>query len=319
VRIVASLDATVTGAQYAERVGSQFASADASIRAMYDAVRARPVIGTPGSAVAWIRSRGFRAENLTIANAYNKERGDFVEDGARQSQAVALLADDADKASFENVRFEGFQDTLYLRSLAQPAARVFLHRVYVEGDMDFVFGEATAYFLESEVRTLGDRRVSYTLAPSTHVASQYGLVFERCTFTHDGSPNAMAGTFKLARQWFRGQRCTPYAPVANAPRYECRLAAADAPANPQGTISRAPLEAVGKIAILDSRLGGHLDAARPWADWNAAGTRAYRPAQFDSGEYWDNLVRAGIDPARELGYAARDDPPHPFLVEYDNR
>jgi polygalacturonase len=318
VRITASLDAALPGTQYAERFGASFANVDAATRAMFDAVRARPVIGTPGSAVAWIRNRGFRAENLTIANGYNKERGDFVEEGSRQSQAVAALVDDADEAVFENVRFEGFQDTLFLRATTIPAARVFLHRVYVEGDMDFVFGEATAYFLESEIRTLGDRRVSYTLAPSTHVASPFGLVFERCTFTHDGSPNAAAGTFKLARQWFRGQRCTPYAPVANAPGYACTLGDTDTPANPRGTISRAPLEAVGKVAILDSRLGSHFDALHPWADWNAAGTRAYRPAQFDSGEYWDNLVAAGIDPVRDLGYAARDETTRPFLVEYNN-
>ncbi|HXF80623.1 MAG TPA: pectinesterase family protein [Usitatibacter sp.] len=319
VRIVATLDAALPGARYAERFAAQFESADPAVRAMFEAVRARGTIGTAGSAVAWIRNRGFRAEDLAIANGYNKERGDFVEEGGRQSQAVAALVDDADLASFENVRFEGFQDTLYLRSSTQPAARAFFHRAYVEGDMDFIFGEATAYFLESEIRTLGDRRVSYTLAPSTHVASPFGLVFERCNFTHDGSPNAAAGTFKLARQWFRGQRCTPYAPLAGAPGYDCTLGATDAPATPRGTVSRGALEAVGKVAILDSRLGRHFDAARPWADWNAAGTRAYRPAQFDSSQYWDNLVAAGIDPVRDLGYAAREDPPRPFLVEYNNR
>jgi hypothetical protein len=58
--------------------------------------------------------------------------------------------------------------------------------------------------------------------------------------------------------------------------------------------------------------------ARPWSDWNNPGTIKYRPAQYDSDDYWDHLVRAGIDPARELGYAARKVPAEPFLAEYRN-
>jgi hypothetical protein len=74
------------------------------------------------------------------------------------------------RAHLENVRLIGFQDTLHLNATSptQPA-RAFFDRVYVEGDMDFIFGEATAFFRASEIRTLGDRAISYTLAPSTHV------------------------------------------------------------------------------------------------------------------------------------------------------
>ena len=275
--------------------------------------------GTIRSSVVRVRNDGFQARNITFANAYNKDRGDAAGPGTVQAQAVAMAVDGADRVQFENVRFEGFQDTLYLgSSTPRKPARAFIHRSYVEGDMDFIFGEATAYFLDSEVRTLGDRRVSYALAPSTHYESRHGFVFRRCDFTSDGSVNARAGTFKLARQWFRGQRCTPYAPLAGAPPYDCALGDVDAPATPHGTITRAALEAVGKVAILESRIGPHIDRARPWADWNAAGTRQYRPVQYDSGQWWANLAAAGIDPARELGYAAPKSPKEPFLVEYGN-
>ena len=50
--------------------------------------------------------------------------------------------------------------------------------------MDFIFGEATAFFRDSEIRSLGDRAISYTLAPSTHYRSRHGFVFERCRFTN---------------------------------------------------------------------------------------------------------------------------------------
>src|SRR5262249_42707076 len=154
VRIRATLDARMTGAAYAEAFGAQFDTAPPAVAAMYASLRARETIGTPGSAAVWVRGRGFEAANLTIENGHEQGRGDI----ANHSQAVALMLDDADEAHLDNVRLIGFQDTLFLAatSPAHPA-RAFIHRSYVEGDMDFIFGEATAYFLETEVRTLGDR------------------------------------------------------------------------------------------------------------------------------------------------------------------
>jgi pectinesterase len=213
-------------------------AASSRIRFSLDATRAG---NTPASSIVRVRARGFQAKNLTIENSYNKDSGDK----ANQSQAVALMLDDADEAHLENVRLLGFQDTLYLAATnAARPARAFIHRSYVEGDMDFIFGEATAYFLATEVRSLGDRAVSYALAPSTHLKSPHGLVFEGCRFTHDGSPNALGGFFKLARQW-----------------------------------NRSP-EHVGKVAILNSAIGAHIDRERPWADWSI-GTPRYRPVRYE--------------------------------------
>jgi pectinesterase len=226
-------------------------------------------VGTPGSATVRIRNPGFQAKNLTFENAYNKDGGD----SARHSQAVAVMVDDADRVQFENVRFVGFQDTLYLRATSpERPARVFLHRSYIEGDMDFIFGEAAALFLRTEIRTLGDRAMSYITAASTHVQSRYGFVFEECAFTHDGSANALAGVFKLGRQYFPNQ--SP--------------------------------DAVGKVAILRSRIGAHVDRLRPWADWGVAGAPRYRPVQYDSADYRANQGLPGKVPVE------------PFLAEYHN-
>lgn len=243
-RIRATLDATMAGATFGERFGTPFADAPPSIQGLFASVKARSAVGTPGSAVAWVRNRGFHARNLTFENAHNKGRGDST----NHSQAVAMMVDDADRSHFERVRFIGFQDTLYLRaSSVERPARVFLDGVYVEGDMDFIFGEATAYFRGSEIRSLGDRREHYVLAPSTQAKSRHGFVFERCRFTHDGSPHALAGRFKLARQWHRAA------------------------------------EAVGKVVLIDTTLGAHLDKRAPWADWRFPGSPQYRPVQYDSG------------------------------------
>jgi polygalacturonase len=203
-------------------------------------IRSRPAGGI-ASAVVRVRNAGFRARNLTIENSHNKDHGDTRE----QTQAVALALEDADRAHLDNVRLIGFQDTFFLASSnPESPSRAYIERSYVEGDMDFVFGEGTAYFHATEIRTLGDRAVSYTLAPSTHRRSRHGFVFEACRFTHDGSPNALGGHFKIARQWNRGP------------------------------------QAVGKVAILRSIIGAHIDRERPWADWSI-GTPRHRPVQYE--------------------------------------
>jgi len=219
-------------------------------------IRARPAGGI-ASAVIRVRNAGFHARNVTIENSHNKDRGDIAD----QAQAVALALDDADQVHLENVRLVGFQDTFFLSATdPERPARAFVDRSYIEGDMDFIFGEATAYFRATEIRSLGDRAVSYALAPSTHRASPHGFVFERCAFTHDGSYHALGGHFKLARQWNRGP------------------------------------DAVGKVAILHSTIGAHIDRERPWADWSL-GTPRHRAVQYGSGEPGST----------------------PWLAEYDNR
>jgi polygalacturonase len=222
-------------------------SDDAAATRITEVLPASVAGSTPASAVTKIRNHGFQAKNITFENAFNKERGDWIAEADErtvQRQAVALMVDGADRVQFENVRFIGFQDTLYLRG---ATARSFFHKSYVEGDMDFIFGDATAYFHRSEIKSLGDRRVSYLLAPSTHAKTRFGFVFNECRFTHDGSPNALTGTFKLARQWFQGR-------------------------NPA---------AVGKTVILHSRIGAHIDRSQPWADWGI-GTPNYRAVQYDA-------------------------------------
>ena len=59
-KIVANLHAALLGRVYTQRFGPQFADADASIVEMYNAIKDRSVIGTNGSAVAWIRGAGFQ-------------------------------------------------------------------------------------------------------------------------------------------------------------------------------------------------------------------------------------------------------------------
>ncbi|MBL8525822.1 MAG: pectin lyase fold-containing protein [Betaproteobacteria bacterium] len=330
-RIVADLNAGTSGETYARNFGAQFKDAHPSIVAMFDSLKDKPTVSTPGSTIAWIRNAGFQAKNITFENAWN--RGDTVTQTPAAittqlvqtfNQAVALTVDGADRVQFENVRFLGFQDTLYLTAgTPGKLIRSFFHHSYIEGDTDFIFGDGTAYFLKSEIKSRGAlKNYSYIAAPSTHVDAKFGFVFNECKFTHDSTPNALAGKFHLGRQWFRGQRCTPYGAVPSIPGYSCSLGASDVQASvesPAGSISKGVIETVGKVIILNSVIGPHIDRNRPWHDWNFPGARQFRPAQYSSDDFWNNLTKAGIDPVRQLGYAARKMPVEPFLGEFNTR
>jgi pectinesterase len=335
--ISANLDAAIAGADYARKFGAQFAQTLPAIVAMYGAVKDKPMVETVGSAIVWIRGDGFQARNITFENAYNKDRGDAREEcppggcattlvnGTMQvvhHQAVALMVDGADRVQFENTRLIGYQDTLFLKAAADGVtARSFFDRSYIEGDVDFIFGDTTAYFYRSEIKSLGDRSTSYMAAPSTNYLTRYGFVFDSCRFTNDGSANALKGNFYLARQWFHSQRCTPYAPVTvpqSVEGYACNLGNGNGYQAPNGTISKQVLETVGKVVILHSKIGVHINREHPWSNWNNKGTLAYRPVQYDSNDYWDNLVAIHIDPVAALGYGARREPVDHFLAEFDN-
>ena len=332
--ITAGLDAAVAPGDYVNQFGAQFANVDPAIQEMHASIRDRSGnISTSGSMTVWVRNAGFQARNLTFENSYNKATGNAREECGERAcgnnapdaqiakvhhQAVALTVEGADKAQFENVRLIGFQDTLYLKSAeTRVTARSFFHRSYIEGDVDFIFGDTTAYFYRSEIRSLGDRTMSYVGAPNTNWKTKYGFVFDTCRFTNDGSANALAGKFYLARQWFHNSRCSPFAPV-DVEGYQCVLGTESVYRKPKGTITPTVLETVGKMLVVNSTIGRHIDRANPWSEWNRAGTLSHRPAQFTSDDFWHNLRKAGIDPVRDLGY---DRPPAPkdiYLAEFNN-
>ena len=169
-KVTAKLDASVTGAAYAAQYGPQFAKAAPGAQAMYAAIKDRAVIGTFGTATVWVQNNGFQARNLTFENGYNKDIGNARAESLPNvnnvhHQALALQVDGSDKAQFENIRLIGFQDTLYLKSpRIGSTSRSFFNKSYIEGDVDFIFGDSTAYFRQTEIKSIGDRGLSYVAA-----------------------------------------------------------------------------------------------------------------------------------------------------------
>jgi pectate lyase len=153
--------------------------------------------GTGGSATVAVEADDFQARNLTISN-------DFDE-GAHQDiagQAVALRTA-ADKVFLDGVIVSGDQDTLLVDTASKDKlGRVYMTNSYVVGNVDFIFGRATAV-IDKSVITLKKRwngtSAGYVTAPST-VAGRKGILIANSTVNGDVSDR----TFYLGRPWHAG-------------------------------------------------------------------------------------------------------------------
>lgn len=117
---------------------------------------ARTSGSTFNSGTVWVEANGFEAENLSIVNSYWMEHNA----GAYQSQAVALQLE-GDKIVLDRVRLISGQDTLYAASssckgeLHTPcdADRQFFNECFIEGHVDYIFGDANAVFNRCELHS----------------------------------------------------------------------------------------------------------------------------------------------------------------------
>ncbi len=163
--------------------------------------------GTSGSATTTLRTDGFTARCITFANDWL--RADHPDITGTQAVAVKVQGD---RSAFFDCRFLGHQDTLYADSLALGVfARQYYTRCYVEGDVDFVFGRATAVYDHCHFRTLNRTDLAtapygFVFAPSTAVANPHGYLVTRSRV----SSEAPRGYYKLARPWVPGSDTTAH-------------------------------------------------------------------------------------------------------------
>lgn len=113
---------------------------------------------------AYVSGDRFRAENVTFENSFGVG-----------SQAVALFID-AEDAIFENCRFLGWQDTLFVNG-----TRHIFKDCYIEGHVDFIFGSAAAFFEACTIHSKGEGYV--TAQYRTSDDENTGFVFMNCRLT----------------------------------------------------------------------------------------------------------------------------------------
>lgn len=157
------------------------------------------------SYTAFIGADYLTFENLTFKNEAGK--------GSDVGQALAAYVD-GNYLYFKNCRFLAHQDTLFTAPLPEapiiPGSFVgpreheprrnslqYYQNCYIQGDIDFIFGGATAYFETCTLVSNPLEGYSYITAASTPKNHPYGYVFESCQLLSDAKPQSVY----LGRPW----------------------------------------------------------------------------------------------------------------------
>jgi pectinesterase len=148
---------------------------------------------------------GFRAESLTFQNT----SGDH-------GQALAVRVD-ADHVAFSNCRLLGWQDTLMLNK-----GRQYFKDCYIEGRVDFIYGDGTAVFERCQIHS---KNGGYVTAASTPVERAFGFVFLHCKLTGDAAPWVDPATGISDKVWKlpNAQLGRPWRPYASVAFIECEM------------------------------------------------------------------------------------------------
>lgn len=160
-------------------------------------------IGTFETAVFRTDGNNITLRNITIVNTAGE--------GSKVGQAVALYTD-GNGILVEKCRLIGHQDTLFTApfpllnkngvnegfgpkgNLPRTPSTCIFKDCYIEGDVDFIFGGATALFDNCRIHS---HNHGYVAAPSTVEELEFGYLFNNCSLTSDTTEPCVY----LARPW----------------------------------------------------------------------------------------------------------------------
>lgn len=164
-----------------------------------NSLNARQAGGTFFTETVEVNGSGFEADNITFENS-----------AGNTGQAVAVVVR-SDRAIFKRCHFLGHQDTLF----ADYGRQYYLDS-YIEGGVDFIFGNAAAVFDHTELHANGPGYLTAQSRTSADQATGYVIVNSKVTSSidHTASPvsanlsaagaKSMAsakGTTALGRPW----------------------------------------------------------------------------------------------------------------------
>ncbi len=233
-------------------------------------------IGTFATPALFLGGSRLVVENVTVENSAGP--------GERVGQALALYAH-CDLAVFRHCVFKGHQDTVFTGPLppSPRAGGTFggiplqeHHEQYrqlyefcrIEGNVDFIFGGATAYFERCEIHSLpraaaGDP--GYLTAASTSLSQEYGYVFRDCRLT--AVPEVSEGSVYLGRPW-REYAKTAFVGCRYGPHI-----------HPQGWDNWGDPSHEVTVRYGEYGMGGDTDELRPqraaWAECSERGEEAW--------------------------------------------
>jgi pectinesterase len=138
-----------------------------------NSLNAKQAGGTFFTETVEINGTGFEADNVTFENT-----------AGNTGQAVAV-ADRGDRSIFKHCRFIGHQDTLFA-----DYGRQYYVDSYIEGGVDFIFGNATAVFDHSELHANGPGYLTAQSRTAPDQTTGYVILNSRVTsdINHDAAP-----------------------------------------------------------------------------------------------------------------------------------
>ncbi len=138
-----------------------------------NSLNAKTAGGTFFTETVEINGTGFEADNITFENT-----------AGNTGQAVAV-ADRGDRSIFKHCRFLGHQDTLFA-----DYGRQYYVDSYIEGGVDFIFGNATAVFDRSELHANGPGYLTAQSRTAPDQTTGYVILNSRVTSSidHDAPP-----------------------------------------------------------------------------------------------------------------------------------
>jgi pectinesterase len=129
-----------------------------------NSLNARTAGGTFFTETVEINGTGFEADNITFENS-----------AGNTGQAVAV-ADRSDRSIFKHCRFLGHQDTLF----ADYGRQYYLDS-YIEGGVDYIFGNAAAVFDRDELHSNGPGSITAQSRTSADQNTGYVILNSRVT------------------------------------------------------------------------------------------------------------------------------------------
>lgn len=150
-----------------------------------NSLNAKQAGGTFFTETVEINGEGFKADNITFENA-----------AGNTGQAVAAAVR-ADRAVFKRCRFLGHQDTLFA-----DYGRQYYVDSYIEGGVDFIFGNAAAVFDHDEIHANGPGFLTAQSRTAADQTTGYVILDSKVTSAMEQNPEApKKDTVGLGRPW----------------------------------------------------------------------------------------------------------------------
>jgi pectinesterase len=161
-----------------------------------NSLNARQAGGTFFTETVEVNGEGFEADNITFENS-----------AGNTGQAVAIAVR-SDRAIFKHCRFLGHQDTLFA-----DYGRQYYVDSYIEGGVDFIFGNAAAVFdraelhangpgyLTAQSRTAADQSTGYVILNSKVTSSVAPETPGQADLSEGSRAPVRFGSVALGRPW----------------------------------------------------------------------------------------------------------------------